>query len=187
MGLKTDSKGNPILDQLSAEGFVDLTFHIIKLVDDGKHYRFHLSASHKKRVVGMDVVLVKGIQGGFDPEMNLVQKHVYQEGVRFRRSGKESDSLIEAIAELYGSKIGPKYMASEETFTAIALHDGRLDLAREPVKLKLFGKDGEQCKDGDYYESFFNVDLRNGIVFWNEKDQGYRKPLLRALSAAKPK
>lgn len=187
MGPKTDSMGNPVLDQLSAEGFVDLTFRIINLVDDGKHYRFHLSASHKKRVVGMDVVLVKGIQGGFDSEMNLVQEHVYHEGVRFRRSGTESDNLIEAIGELYGSKTNPKYMASEETFTAIALHDGRLDLAREPVKLKLFGQDGEQCKEGDYYESFFNVDLRNGFVFWNEKDQDYRKPLLRALSAAKPR
>src|SRR5262245_28339250 len=83
MDIQTDSKGNPILDQHSEEGFVDLTFRIGSLSDDGEHYRFHLTASHKKRTVGMDVVLVKGIQGGFNAKMNLVKKHVYRLGVRF--------------------------------------------------------------------------------------------------------
>ena len=51
------------------------------------------------------------------------------------------------------------------------------------VKLKIFGKDGEPFDEAAYYESFFNVDLPNRFVFWNEKDPEYRKPLLRALSA----
>jgi hypothetical protein len=183
MDIQTDREGNPILDQHSEEGFVDLTFRISDLSDDGEHYRFHLTASYKKRTVGMDVVLVKGIQGGFNAKMNLVKKHVYRLGVRFLRSGAESDRLISAISELYGAKSSQKKMVNEETFTAIALHQGRLDMESEPVNLKIFGKDGEPFDEDAYYESFFNVDLPNGFVFWNEKDPDYRKPLIRALSA----
>lgn len=183
MEILTDSEGNPILDQCSEEGFVDLTFRISGLTDDAEHYRFHLAASHKKRTVGMDVAVVKGIQGGFNAKMNLVKKHVYRLGVRFLRSGAESDRLIAAIGQLYGAKRSPRKMVDEETFTAIALHQGRLDMESEAVKLKIFGKDGEPFDEDAYYESFFNVDLPNGFVYWNEKDPDYRQPLLRALSA----
>lgn len=184
MAIRTDGKGNLILDQHSEGGFVDLTFRVRNLVDEGKHYRFHLTASHKKRTVGMDVFLLKGIHAGFNAKMNLVKKHVYRPGVRFLRSGAESDRLISAISELYGFKSSPRRMVDEETFTAIALHQGTLDIERERVKLKIFGKDGEPFDEDAYYESFFNVDLANGFVYWNEKDPDYRKPLLRALSAS---
>jgi hypothetical protein len=183
MDIQTDREGNSILDQHSEEGFVDLTFRVSDLSDDGEHYRFHLAASYKGRAVGMDVVLVKGIQGGFNGEMNLVKEYVYRLGVRFLRSGPESDRLISAISELYGAENSQRKMVSEETFTAIALHQGGLDMESEPVKLKIFGKDGEPFDEEAYYESFFNVDLPNQFVFWNEKDPDYRQPLLRALSA----
>lgn len=185
MEIKTDRDGNPVLDQFSEDGFVDLTFRIVDLKKDRRHYQFHLAASHNKKVVGLDVVLVRGIQGGFNSKMNLVKKHVYREGVRFLRSGAESDRLIAALSKLYGLKKSPKKMVDEESFTAIALHQGRLDIDREPVKIKLFGKDTEEFGLELYNESFFNVDLVNSFVFWNEKDQEYRKPLVKALTATK--
>lgn len=181
MDIQTDSKGDPFLVQDCEEGFVDLTFRIGDLSGDRKNYHFHLSASYKRRTLGMDVVLVKGIQGGLSASMDLVKEHVYRKGVRFARSGAESDRLVTAISELYGVKSAGKTMVNEETFTAIALHQGRLDIENESVKLKIFGKDGEPFIEDDYYESYFNVDFPNGFVFWNEKDPDYRKPLLRAL------
>lgn len=175
--------GNPVIDQLSEEGFVDLTLRITKLVDDERHYRFHLAASHNNRELGLDVVLVKGIKSGFDSQMDLIKDHVYRQGVRFIRSGKESDRLVSTIGELYAAKPLPKKMVAEEAFTAIALHQGKLNFHNECVKLKLFGKDGEPFDEDAYYESFFNVDLVNRIAYWNEKDPDYRAPLLRALAA----
>jgi hypothetical protein len=180
--MRTDGAGRPILDQFSEDDFVDLTFRIEELSDDGEHYRFHLGASHQRRTVGLDVVLLQGIKAGFNAQMDLVKKHVYREGVRFLRSGAESDRLIQAIGELYGAEEPPTRMVIEETFTAIALHQGKLDFEREPVKLKLFGKDGEPFDEDAYYESFFNVDLAGGLVYWNEKDSDYRRPLLQALA-----
>jgi hypothetical protein len=182
MDLRTDSDGNPVLDQFSEEGFLDLTLRILELTEDGRHYRFHLAASHKGRTVGLNVVLVKGIKSGFNARMNLVKKHVYRDGVRFVRSGTESDRLIRAIGELYGAGDSKRRMVNEKAFTAIALHQGAIDLDSEPVKLKLFGKDFEPFDENAYYESFFNIDVANGFVYWNEKDPDYREPLLRALS-----
>jgi hypothetical protein len=183
MDLQTDGKGNPILDQFSEDGFVDLTFRVRDLSDDGRHYHFHLTAAHKKRTVGINVVLVKGIKSGLSAKMTLVQKHVYRRGVCFHRSGPESDRLVAAIGALYGAKPRPKRMVDEEAFTAIALHQGKLDMETAPVRLKLFGRDADPIDAEAYYESFFNVDLANGLVCWNEKDADYREPLLRALAA----
>jgi hypothetical protein len=102
MDVQADRVGNPNLDQFREEGFVDLTFRIGNLLDDGRHYRFRLAASHKNLIAGMDVVLIKRIQRGFDARMNLVKEHVYRLGMRFLRSGPESGWLISAIRELYG-------------------------------------------------------------------------------------
>ena len=181
MELELGTDGNPIIDQLSEEGFVDLTLRITKLVDDETHYRFHLAASHNDCELGLDVVLVKGIKGGFDSNMDLVKDHIYRQGVRFVRSGEESDRLVPAIGHLYGAPMRPKRMVREESFTAIALHHGNLDFANECIKLKLFGKDGKPFDEHAYYESFFNVDLRNRLAYWNEKDPDYREPLLCAF------
>jgi hypothetical protein len=182
MSVRTDSDGNPVLDQFSEEGFVDLVFRIHDLAADDGHYRFHVSASHQGEEVGMDVIVVKGIKGGFDPGMNLVKAHVYRKGVRFLRSGQESDRLVATLAALYGSRSRVEQMVAEEAFTAIALHQGDLDMDKDPVKLKLFGRDSEPFDESAYYESFFNLDLANGKVYWNEKDPDYRESLLRALA-----
>ncbi|WLQ15669.1 hypothetical protein O5O45_07040 [Hahella aquimaris] len=122
---------------------------------------------------------------GFDQntEMSLIQDHVYKKGVRFFRTGLESDSLLKVLARLYGLDEASAQMTNEETFTAIALHQGEIDMASESIKIKIFGKDQDEDLEENYYESFFNLDLKNGFVFWNEKDQEYREPLIRGLSA----
>ena len=183
MDLKLGTNGYPVIDQLSEEGFIDLTLKITTLTEDGNHYQFHLSASHDNNELGIDVILTKGIKCGFDDNMDLIKDHVYRLGVRFLRSGIESDRLISAIGQFYGADDTPQKMVSEESFTAIALHQGELDFENECVKLKLFGKDGEPFDEDAYYESFFNVDLSNRMVYWNEKDPDYRQPLLAALAA----
>jgi hypothetical protein len=182
MNIATDNSGNPILEQFSEDGFVDCVFKISDLVESSDFFNFHISASSEATVVGMDVVIRKDIQGGWDTEMNLVKNHVYREGATFIRSGIESDRLIMRIASLYELPHTGIEMVSKETFTAIALHHGEIDLRNEPVKIKIFGRDGEPFDETIYNESFFNIDLANGFVNWNEKDPDYRKPLIRALT-----
>jgi len=172
----------PILDQFSEEGFVDLTFEIVDLAEDDAFFRFHLASSFEGEVVGMGVVLRKGVGPGFDEDMDLIQENVYRQGVRFYSAGEQSDRLVRAIAKLYGYDAAARRMIAEEAFTAIALQQGEIDLAAHPVRLKIFGRDADPIDEDRYYESFFNVDIANRLVFWNEKDQDYRNALLAALT-----
>lgn len=180
--MKTDTYGNPVLDQFSEEGFVDCVFRIVKRSESVKSYRLRLQATYSGEVVGMDVEVAKNIQSGFDAEMNLKKENVYRQGVVFIRTGPESDRLINALAKLYGVQDNKRQMRLEETFTAIALHQEPLQMEQQLVKIKIFGRDGEPFDEQAYYESFLNLDLKEGFVFWNEKDPDYRKPLIQGLS-----
>lgn len=65
--------------------------------------------------------------------------------------------------------------------TTIALHLDNADMEIEHISMKLFGNDGEDMSEDDYFECFFNLDLPSGFAFWNEKDPDYREPLIRGL------
>jgi hypothetical protein len=182
MKIEIDTNGLPILSQFSEEGFVDLVFEIQQVRREHGYIFFHLAASHDGMAVGLDVRIITGFKAGFDSKMNLDRNNVFRDGVQFRRSGPESDRLLRAIARLYEQGAEKMYrMVESESFTAIALHQGSIDMESEPIKVKIFGRDREEDEENDYYESFFNLDLKNGLVFWNEKDQDYRAPLLRGL------
>ncbi|WP_395007766.1 hypothetical protein [Undibacterium sp.] len=180
--MKIDRSGNPILTQYSEEGFVDCVLRIVDLTETSTHYRFRIQASFDGEIVGMNVSVIKNIQGGFDQEMNLKRENVYRRGVTFYRAGAESDRLISALALKYSGEKKALQMVNEESFTAIALHQGELNMEAAPIKIKIFGRDADPVDEDAYYESFFNLDLRNRLVFWNEKDQDYRKPLIQGLS-----
>lgn len=182
MTIKTDSNGRPLMTQFSEEGFVDCVFRIENLTQTAQSYKFHLSSSHNGSVLGFDVEVVKDIQGGFGADMKLIKEHVYHQGVKFFRSGPESDRLLDELSALYGAAPQKRAMRPSESYTAIALQQGQLNMAEEAIKIKIFGRDKETDREDDYNESFFNLDLKNGFVFWNEKDPEYRRSLIEGLS-----
>jgi hypothetical protein len=183
MQIQIDGQGLPVLQQFTEDGFIDCVFKIQNLRVEHDHFLFHMASSFNNEAVGVDVRVVRGIKAGFDKQMELIKDHVYRGGVEFSRSGIESDKLLSALALLYESGMNVNRMTDVETFTAIALHQGEIDVELQPIKLKLFGNDGQSDDEDDYYESFFNLDLENGLVFWNEKDSDYRQPLVRSLAA----
>ena len=180
-----DESGRPLLDQFSEDGFVDCTFRIAEISSDAEQHRLRLVASHNGAPVGLSAIVRRGIRGGFDPDMELIPEHVYRPAVVFMRSGPESDALLSALAALYGEPARRLRMVDAISFTGIALHQDDVDMETQPIKIKLFGRDSdEEVERDEYFESFFNLDLASGFVFWNEKDPDYRAPLIRGLSAA---
>lgn len=179
----TDKNGLPVLDQFSEEGFVDCVFRIENLVRDGEHFVFELRSSYRNEAVGVRARLKAEIDPGIDAEMNLIKEHVYWRGLEISSLGPDSDRFVAVLASLYGAESTPEAMVQAETFTVIALQQNGTDLESEQVRLKIFGKDGTEDAEDDYYEAFFNVDLPGGLVYWNEKDESYRKPMLKALAA----
>ena len=185
MEISLDQNGNPILNQFSEEGFVDCVFRISSIEQSESHYFLNLKASFNGQTVGINVKLYKQIENGFDAEMNAYKDRFYSKGVTFSSSGNESDLLITALAGLYGLELGQLKMVNEESFTVFALMQESVNFNSEVARLKLFGKDQEHNEGSEYYESFFNIDLPMGFVFWNEKGQEYRNPLIGGLSKSK--
>jgi hypothetical protein len=179
----TDENGLPVLDQFSEEGFVDCVFRIENLTRDGEHFVFELRSSYRNEVVGVRARLKAEIGPGIDAEMNIINEHVYWRGLEISSLGPESDRFVAALGSLYGAESIPEAMVQSETFTVIALQQDSTDLESKQVRLKIFGNDGADCAEDDYYEAFFNVDLPGGFVYWNEKDGDYREPMLKALAA----
>lgn len=185
MEISFDQKGNPILNQFSEEGFVDCVFKIFSIEETESHYFLYLKASFNSQVVGFKAKVFKGIENGFDTEMNAHKERFYTKGVTFYKSGEESNLLVAVLADLYGLESAPREMAEEESFTTFALMQEPVSFNSSPVRLKLFGRDQECNISSEYYESFFNVDIPMGFIFWNEKDQEYRLPLVNGLSKSK--
>jgi hypothetical protein len=180
--IRIGDNGHPILDQFSEEGFVDLVFRIVDRASNEREHRLHLAACHDGHTVGFDVHVGSGLRGGFDDDVELIAEHVYRDAVRFMRCGPESDRLMTVLAELYGLPHEARKMVDSFGFTAILLHKDGIDMSAEPTKIKIFGNDGEDSSEDDYFESFFNLHLGAGFVFWNEKDSDYRAPLIAGLS-----
>lgn len=179
-----NQSGAPVLEQFSEEGFIDCVLRITDLRESEDYFSFHLAATSVGTLLGFDVAVRKDIKPGLDADLKLIRENVVYQGVQFLRSGVESDALLARLSHLYGMDPVNPTMAAKETFTAIALHKDSFDIRAEPVKIKIFGRDADPFIEENYYESFFNLDLAQGFVFWNEKDQDYRAALIRGLSAS---
>lgn len=183
--MKMDSEGRPYLTQFSEDGFIDCVFRIMNLTETKTSYKFHMTSSFNGEILGLNAEVIKSMEGGLDNDMHLIQEHVYRAGVILSRSGIESDNLLNSLSHLYQLPFKKQHKMREiESFTAIALHQGNLNMREEQVRIKIFGRDDEEQYDldKDYNESFFNLDIKNGFVYWNEKDESYRESFINGLS-----
>jgi len=160
-------------------GFHDLVFYLQehKLLPDGSQ-SIRVSGKHKGRPLGLEVVLgPKWRAGTLGKDIPLV---TYRGIVTYRSTGADSDAFVQVLDELYGTKLGPNAMGREIQFTGISLEGDPRDLAKGPVKIKLFFDPGKQ---DDYAELFTNIELGPHRLEVHEKDEEYRSPVVRALQA----
>lgn len=181
--MELDENGLPCLAQFSEDGFVDCVFKVQNLAHQAGHYHFDLRASFAGQPVGLNVRLISEVGPGFDADMQLIQAHVYREGVVLSSLGVETERFISALASLYEMPPSAMTPTTSEALTVVALQQEPTNLADGPMRLKLFGQDADAADAERYYESFFNVNLPDGLIYWNEKDMDYRTPMLKALTA----
>jgi hypothetical protein len=159
------------------EGFHDLVFYIQehKRLPDGSQ-SIRGAGTHKGRPVGLEVVLGPSWQAGsLGKDIPLV---TYRGIVSYRSTGADSDAFVQVLDELYGTKLSPTAMGSEIHFTGISLEGDPRDLAKGPVKIKVFFESGAQ---GDYAELFTDIELTAHRLEVHEKDEAYRSPIVKAL------
>lgn len=169
----------PEITSESEEGFHDLVLAIEdhKKLPDGAQ-RILASGMYKGRKVSLEIILDAAWRSSPpDPDVPIT---TFQGSVSYHSVSAESDLLLQAMDELYGTKQAPKAMNKATEFTAISLEGDPRDLTKGMVKIKLFF---ESNSDDQYAELFTNIDLKARKVYINEKDEEYRAAIVRALQA----
>jgi hypothetical protein len=103
---------------------------------------------------------------------------LYRGTVRLESIGVQTESFVRALAKAYGQPVDG-YEFADVTLTAITLEGDPKTVRTLPVKLKAFY---ESQTEGEYAEFFLNLDLPRRIVQFHEKDQDYRRAIVRFLS-----
>lgn len=169
----------PEITSESEEGFHDLVFAIEdhKKLPDGSQ-TILASGMYKGRKVSLEIYLgAEWRSGSVDADIPF---STYRGTVSYNSVGVESDLLLSIVDELYGTKQAPRAMNKATEFTAISLGGDPRNLAKGPVKLKLFF---ESNAEDQYAELFTNIDLKARKLYINEKDEEYRTAIVRALRA----
>ena len=164
----------PEITSESEEGFHDLVFAV---VGGGDERTLRLKGKHQGTVVGFEVRLGPAWKEGKLGDVNLT---TYQGTVVLSSVGGESDELARVIDRLYDTKLAPRGLNAQTTFTALSLEGNPTRLNAGPVKLKLFFESKDESR---YAEAFLNIDAAHARVHFDEKDPDYRKALVLALGA----
>jgi hypothetical protein len=157
---------------------IDLAFTIQQqdIIADGSRV-LQVRGTYKGADVGLIVVLGPKWESVAPTEKSTFVFHTGS--VQYRTIGEPSNALLAALDELYGTKLGPKAMRAETSFTGISLQGDPGDLAKGEVRLKLTFESTDPERQAELYT---NVDLQKHALHISEKDSSYRKALVRALA-----
>jgi len=158
------------------EGFVDLDLPLIQFVRRSRGYR----VAGRGTLDGKTIGLVVDVDGNWTEKPTEDSRITFYWGnVTLRSTGPDSDALAEELARLYGIPRSGLHMLTEVRAEAVGLASDPRLVESEAVKMKLFL---HSEKEERYAEVFFNIDLRAQVMEIHEKDTGYRKNLIRALT-----
>jgi len=99
--------------------------------------------------------------------------------VEYRTAGEPSNVLLRAIDELYGTGLAPAAMRASVKFAATSLQGDPDDLAKGELRLKLSLESSGPAQEAELYT---NSDLTRHQLRITEKDQSYRKAIVKALA-----
>ena len=160
-------------------GFVDLTFEIVACnkhsIDSSRmEYDVWAKGLYAGKVIGFGLLL-------------SATKRLFQPlkiGLGINSLGEESDNLLHALAALYGEAISKharmKQYVPADFFVLSNPKNKKHCFDAMKIDLKMFfGNTG----DNQYYcEHYLNVDLPNKVIEFHEKDEAYRRNIIKCFT-----
>ena len=175
----TQQAALPEIASHSDTSWHDLSFRIQQLgnLPNGAQL-LRIAGTYRGAPVALGVLLGPSWKKGrLSADVPLV---IYSGTIELRSLGEQSDRLLAALDELYGTKQRAYKMSSRTEFAAMSLGGDPAHLRAAPVKLKLFFESDDESR---YAELYLNIDMGTGTVELAEKDPDYRIAIVRALSA----
>jgi hypothetical protein len=167
----------------TSEGFRDLFFSITSDTKTDTSHIYIGQGLYKNKTVGLKIEVKSPLPAGITSSGELNSKGgVVWNAVKFISTGKESDNLVFAIAQIYNEPAENVFTKEVLSPTLFSLNQEDVDLDKLGYyKFKLFFNDNSD-DENKYAEMFLNVNTEERIIELREKDQGYRKGLLHTLT-----
>lgn len=160
------------------DGFVDLSLSISKF---------------EKQKNGVARLLIQNTLGGkkvgFVVELQPTWKaqkienadaYFYWGNAEIASTGEDSNAFLNTLTKLYGLPSQNAIFLARVKVQVVGLANDPARIEQEPIKMKFFlNPDGP---DEFYSEVFVNVDLKQKVLEFNEKDPEYRGALVKSLS-----
>lgn len=154
-------------------GFIDIDLPITAMSDNDGLVKITSRGSVDGTEVGFEVDFAS--KGGSGVRSNLPV------GVaRIRSIGVPSDHFVMLLAQRYRLPMPAPRMVSSIDASMVGLEGDPQHVLDRTTKMKFFFFDSGP--EERYAEVFINVDAKNRILEFHEKDEDYRKPLLLDLT-----
>ena len=159
------------------EGFVDISLSISK---------YEKLENGNKRILVRNLLNDQKISFILELSPNWIVKLIentdssfYWGSAEIFSVGAESDAFINQIKKLYGIHDAKKKFKKRIPAQVVGLANDPEKIEFMPVKMKFFFN--SDAGESLYSEVFINIDLKNKILEFNEKDPEYRLPLVRSI------
>lgn len=156
-------------------GFIDLSLSITDTKENDSTFVYIAKGLYKNDTVGIKISLKKNLKAGI---VNGEMKNVFvKNGISINSIGKQSDKLLTTMTELYKvDSINKEMKAESILLTCANLNQENINYDSGEYKFKVFMETEE-----DNSELFINFDFTNHLILLNEKDNEYRKGILKYL------
>ena len=103
-------------------------------------------------------------------------------GVIIKSIGEQSDEFLAALCELYSMKVSKNFRKHNISATIFSLNSEKVNFNNSTsyYKFKIFLND--ESNENDYAELYINIDLKNQELEIFEKDNEYRKAIIKVFS-----
>lgn len=183
-GCKSSGQNSELTDltanQIEEEGWQDLILTITqkKLLETG-YWDLICKANYEGQVVGIRIYVLEGLEPGIVGD-GLDNTKFVREAVKIESIGEESNNFIKIVSKLYGQDESQSFTNESLVYTIFPLNEAKANLENGRFKFKLFFDDNDEM--GLYSEMYLNPDFPNGTIELNEKDEDYRKNIIKSMT-----
>lgn len=159
------------------EGWADVYLKIVSEVETDTSRIYIAKGLHKGVQVGLQIEIKSNIGAGIVDGSIDGASGFAKNGVCLQSIGEESDNFIQAMGELYKVRGANSFTKQPMSLTVFSLNAKAVDLnEKDYYKLKLFFEDADEEL---YAELFLNINTQIKEIELHEKDEAYRKPLIK--------
>ncbi len=159
------------------EGWNDIFLKIIEDIKTDTSHIYIAKGRYKNKTVGLQIEVSSKIGAGIIDGKPDGKAGFVANAVQLKSIGQESDEFVIALAELYKQPTNKGFTKHTISAKAFSLNEKSVNLdKRDYYKLKLFlSEDDEKL----YSEIFLNINTDKQEIEINEKDEGYREPIIK--------